>query len=236
MKRFACILLPGIFFCLNFGCQSPNAKAIAGVHGSMELVVEPGEHWLGKMKVFILSIQKTPQMAAWIEDENGQYVATITVTNRSARQNWRSAPEEGRPEALPVWSHRQQNNEKHDDLALQPSAKREGSPLDAVSAATQKGTVEARIGTDVLINGKIYNVYLEINHSFDYNDHWIKDNSGVNGQPSLVYHAQFIAGQPGRISLVPAGHGSVDGSDGNITSGLENFTSALSIVKSAYIE
>jgi len=222
MKRFAYILLPGIFFCLNFGCQSPNAKTIAGVHGTMELIVEPGEHWLGKMKVFVFSIQKTPQMAAWIEDENGRYIATITVTSRSARQNWRSAPKEGRPEALPVWSHRQQNNQAHDDL-------------DAVSAATQKGSVEAGINTGALTDGKTYNVYLETNHSFDYNDHWTKDNSGVNGQPSLVYRAQFIAGQQSRIPLVLVGHGSVDGSDGKITSGLENFTGALRIVKGAYI-
>jgi len=232
MKKFAYILLPGIFFCLNFGCQSPNTKTVTGVHGTMELIVEPGEQWLGKMKVFLFSMQKTPQMAAWIEDENGRYVATITVTNRSARQNWRSAPEEGRPEALPVWSHKQQNNQT---LAPQPSAQREGSPLDAVSAATQKGAVAASIDTDALTDGKTYTVYLEINHSFDYNDHWTKDNSGVNGQPSLVYQAQFIAGQAHRIPLGPVGHGSLDGSHGNITSGLKNFTSALSIVKSAYI-
>src|SRR5215510_6477387 len=105
MKRFVYILLPGILFCLNFGCQSPNTKSAVAIHDAMELIVEPGEHWLGKMKVFIFSVKKTPQMAAWIEDENGQYIATITVTSRSAQNSWRSAPKEGRPEALPVWNH-----------------------------------------------------------------------------------------------------------------------------------
>jgi len=223
MKRFVYIPLIGIFLGLSFCCQATNTKSIASAHGAMELIVEPGEHWLGKMKVFIFTVQKTPQMAAWIEDENGRYVETITVTNRSARQNWMSAPKEGRPEALPIWNHRRQKQSTHDD------------DLDAVSTATQKGSVEARVNTGALVGGNTYNVYLEINHSYDYNDHWTKDNSGVNGQPSLVYYAQFVAGQPNRISLVLVGYGSVDGSDGNITGGLENFTSALNIVKNAYI-
>ena len=78
-------------------------------------------------------------------------------------------------------------------------------------------------------------VDLEINHSFDYNGFWTKDNSGVNGQPSLIYHAKFIAGTPAKINLMPFGYGSVDGSNGNITQGLENFTTALTIIKGAYI-
>jgi len=211
--------------CLGIVCCSTGKTKdeSLGIQDKIELIIEPGENWLGKMKVFIFSVQKTPQMAAWIEDENGQYIATITVTNRSARNNWRSAPKEGRPEALPVWNHRRQNHSVNNDL-------------DAVSAATQKGSVEARIDASVLADEKVYNVYLEINHSFDYNDHWTKDNSGVNGQPSLVYYAQFITGQQGRISLFPIGYGSVDGSDGNIISNLENFSGALDIVKSAYIE
>jgi len=222
MKRFICIPLMCLFLGLSFCCQVVNKTSIADANEITEFIVEPGENWLGRMKVFIFSVQKTPQMVAWIEDENGRYISTITVTNRSSRQNWRSAPKEGRPEALPVWNRRQQNNQTHDNL-------------DAVSSATQKGSVEAKIDTGALADGNTYNVYFEINHSFDYNPHWTKENSGVNGQPSLVYHAQFIAGQTGRISFILIGHGSVDGSDGNITGGLENFTSALSIVKNAYI-
>jgi len=223
MKKIFIVI--GLAACLGFICCSTGKTTdeSSGIQNQIELIIEPGENWLGKMKVFIFSVQKTPQMAAWIEDENGQYIATITVTNRSARQNWRSAPKEGRPEALPVWNHRQKNNRAQNDL-------------DAVSAATQKGSVEARIDADVLADEKVYGVYLEINHSFDYNDHWTKANSGVNGQPSLVYYAQFIAGQQGRISLFPIGYGSIDGSDGNIISNLEKFSGALDIVKSAYIE
>ena len=220
-KIAALMLFAGFFLYLNFSCQTPKEKPAAGLNDAMELIVIPGEHWLGKMKVFIFSIKKTPQIAAWIEDDKGLYIATITVTSRSAKKNWRSSPKEGRPEALPVWNHKQQNNSSDD--------------IDTVTTATPKGSIEAKIDKGLLISGKTYNVYLEINHSFDYNDNWTKDNSGENGQPSLIYHANFAAGVPCRIPLVPIGYGSVDGSNGNITSGLENFTSAFDIVKNVYI-
>jgi len=222
MKNIIIVILAGIFLFLNFSCQTPGNKAEEANENSIELFIEPGEHWFGKMKVFIFSVKKTPQMAAWIEDKDGQYIATITVTNRSAQKNWRSSPKEGRPEALPIWNHKQQNNSAPTDI-------------DTVSTATPKGAVEAKIDKSNLIGGNMYKVFLEINHSFDYNDYWTKDNSGVNGQPSLLYQAQFTAGQPCHIQLTPIGYGSVDGASGNITNGLEGFTSALSIVKNAYI-
>jgi hypothetical protein len=204
------------------GCKTEGDNIQSVVSDGMELVIEQGEHWLGKMKVFIFSMKHNPQLAAWIEDSNGNYINTIVVSEKSAKGNWKSAPREGRPEALPVWDHKHQNISATDNL-------------DVVSSATIKGSFEASINKRALVDGNTYNVYFEINHSFDYNDYWTKDNSGVNGQPSLVYHAQFIAGQSGNIPLVLIGHGSVDGSNGNITNGLENFTSALSIVKNVYI-
>jgi hypothetical protein len=211
-----------IFLCLYFGCKSQNEKTDADVQGSLELIVEPGEQWLGKMKVLFFSVKKAPQMAAWIEDEDGRFITTITVTNSSANEKWKSAPKEGRPEALPVWNHRQKTNPASVDM-------------DAVSTATPKSSgsdsIEAKIDKGSLTDGNTYSVFFEINHSFDYNDYWTENNSGVNGQPSLIYHAQFIAGQPGSISLAPIGHGSVDGSNGNITGDPGSITSALNIVK-----
>ena len=211
MKKF--IFLICIFWAGNLYSQTVN---------TMELIVEPGEYWMGKMKVFLFSMKKTPQMAAWIEDEEGRYIATITVTSRSAKRNWRSAPDAGRPEALPVWNHKQRDDSLSGDI-------------DTVSTATPKGAIKAPIVNGLLAAGNTYNVYFEINHSFDYNGYWTKDNSGVNGQPSLIYHARFIAGEPCRIPLVPIGHGSVDGSDGNISGELENFTGALNIVKNVFV-
>jgi hypothetical protein len=70
------------------GCNTGGKNALPIISDTMELIVEGGEHWLGKMKVFIFSVKKTPQIAAWIEDAEGRYIATITVTNRSAKKNW----------------------------------------------------------------------------------------------------------------------------------------------------
>jgi len=221
MKKLSFLFFPIIVVTMLgcFGCNTGTKNIKSDSLDGIELTVEAGEHWLGKMKVFIFSLKKAPQMAAWIEDEAGNYVSTITVTSRNAQKNWKSSPKEGRPEALPIWNHRYHSQ----------------NDIDTVSTATPKGSVKTEIDSSVLIDGNIYNTYLEINHSFDYNGFWTEDNSGVNGQPSLLYHAQFITGELFQMSLTPIGHGSVDGSNGNITSGLESFTSALSIIKNAYI-
>ena len=220
MKRFIYFFVIVICFGI-IGCSTEEPKTpVSDIQSKIELSVEPGEYWQQKMKVFVFSVNNPPQLAAWIEDDNGNYVSTITVTSRSAKKNWRSAPKEGRPEALPVWNH-----------AVQSGASKDS--IDAVSSASSKGMLEAQISGNSLINGDEYNVYLEINHSFDYNEFWTEDNSGVNGQPSLIYHAQFTAGKPGEIDLVPVGHGSVDGSDGEIAFTLEGFTTALEMLKTA---
>jgi hypothetical protein len=222
MKKFVLLALAVAVFSLIgcFGCKTGGKNTQSINSNGMEFTIEPGEHWQGKMKVFIFSVGKTPQLAVWIENNQGDYVSTITATNRSAKDKWRSAPKEGRPEALPVWNHKKQINAEQ---------------IDAVSSATPKGAVDIQIDNGSLTNGQEYNVYLEINHSFDYNDHWTENDSGVNGQPSLLYHAKFTAGTPETINLVPIGHGSVDGSNGFVVSELDSFTTALTITKDAYV-
>ena len=181
MKKiaFGLVACLGIIYCSTGKIEEKSL----GIQTQMELIIEPGEHWQSKMRVFIFSINKSPQLAAWIEDDNGNYVSTIAVSEKSAKGNWKSAPKEGRPEALPIWNQRQQNYSVTNDF-------------NAVSSATIKGSFEATIDKELLVNGNTYNIFFEVNHSFDYNDHWTKDNSGDNGQPSLVYHAQFTAGRP----------------------------------------
>jgi len=219
MKKCSLLFIINAVILLCFiGCHSESKSNSSINHDGIELSVEPGERWLGKMKILIFSLDQTPQMAAWIENAQGNYESTIIVTNKNAKKKWVSAPKEGRPEALPVWNYKIQNSNSI-------------SQIDSVSAATSKGAVDVKINNGSLINGQEYSVYLEINHSFDYNDFWTENNSGVNGQPSLIYHANFIAGVPGRIALYPIGYGSVDGSDGNIIYGFNGITTALTIIK-----
>ena len=216
MKRFILSVFLVILLC-SFGCTKYGENPQTIIPGGFELSVEPGEYWTGKMN-FLMN--RTPQMAAWIENDQGHYVLTITVTNKGAKNSWIFGPKEGRPEALPVWNHKKQTSTDR---------------IDAVSSATPIGAVDVNIDNSTLKPGKEYNVYLEINHSFDYNDTWPKRENDVNGQPSLIYHAKFIAGKSGRVKLNPIGQGSVDGSDGNIVPELKGLTTALAIVKDAYI-
>jgi len=216
---FFVIVMVNLIGC--FGCNTGGKNMQTVISNGVEFVIEIGEHWYGKMKVFLFSVKKTPQLAVWIEDKQGNYVSTITATGKSVKNNWVGAPKEGRPEALPLWNHKRQNS---------------SGPIDIVSSATPKGAVDIQIDDSSLTTGQEYNVYLEINHSFDYNNNWTKDNSGVNGQPSLIYHAQFIAGIPGKIKLSPIGYGSVDGSNGDIVYELDSLTTSLTIINDAYIE
>lgn len=55
----------------------------------------------------------------------------------------------------------------------------------------------------------------------------------MNGQPSIVYEAEFVAGKAGTARLVPIGTGSIDGSSGDVTSGFAGLTTALAFVESA---
>ncbi|MBN2874802.1 MAG: hypothetical protein JXM71_06885, partial [Spirochaetales bacterium] len=90
--------------------------------------------------------------------------------------------------------------------------------------------------------GQRYSAFLEINHSFDYNDAWPQstrkgdpDWSGANGQPSVVYATDFFAGSGSAVRFEPIGQGSVDGSDGVLRPGLDGLTTALSILGAATI-
>ncbi|MGI5092671.1 DUF2271 domain-containing protein [Treponema socranskii] len=174
-----------------------------------------GKNWKEKM---------ASQCAVWLEDANGNYVRTLYVTQRASKRNWIVGPKTGRPESLPVWYH----------AAKYESAK--GAPgnadVDAVTAATPKGGVvfTAEIGDGT------YVIKAEFNTSFDYNDFYTKKNSGVNGQPAVVYKAKIPADTSGEIELTLAGTGSEDGSDGKIYTDVSHLTTAKTIVDKIIIK
>ena len=208
MRVFLCFFVLTILF--NFFSCNSTARKIVHKNGNIDLIIEPGENWGGPRNF-------GPQLALWIENGNGEYIATIYVSSKSTRRNWR-------PEALPVWRHKMQNDDPIN--------------IDAVSSATPKAEqfpVPAYIDGDLLVEGQEYNVFLEINNSFDFNDFWSRNKTGVNGQPSLVYHGRFVGGEKHNVVLTTIGHGSFDGSNGNITNGFEGFTTALTIISNVYI-
>lgn len=164
--------------------------------------VGAGKNWKHKMN---------PQFAVWLEDSEGVFVRTLYVTNRAAKKNWIFGPKGGRPESLPVWYGCNEKSEA----------------FDAVTSATPKGGV---IFKSVLEDDKEYFIKAEFNNSFDYNEKYTKKNSGVNGQPSVVYGAKLQSDFNGEVKLDFLGTGSENASDSNIHKA-EGLSTAQSIVQ-----
>lgn len=180
------------------------------------VVVDAGKNWKAKMD---------PQCAVWLEDADGNYVRTLYVTQRASKRNWIFGPKEGRPESLPVWYHAA----NYGSVKNAPVS----GAVDAVTSATPKGGIvfTAEIGDAE------YVIKAEFNTSFDYNDFYTKKNSGVNGQPSVVYEAKIPADDAdGEIRLSLAGTGSEKGADGKIYGDTSNLTTAKNIVETITVK
>lgn len=238
----AFLMVAFAFSALAFSCASGSTGAslsdtavedgakgarIADGTGMAKLNVLPGKKWAVRSFVFM---KHTPSYAGWIETVTGEFVATLLVSGKAGSGGWIGAPEGGRPESLPVWYHA---------ALVAPEA----PEIDAVSAASSTDGATAETGLESLEPGREYVVFFEINHSFDYNDTWAKGGkpgdpawSGVNGQPSLVYSSRFVAGKAETVSLTPIGHGSVDGSNGDIEPSLDGMTTAFDIAKTITLE
>ncbi len=209
-------------------CASPEPTRSEGVArvgsgesavapGTLVLSVEPGPRWTHRMMLFAAV---PPSYAGWIETADGEYVGTLLVSGKAGKGGWLGAPAEGRPESVPVWYHAA--------AAL--------SSLDAISSASSAAGAAVAVPGGSLKTGREYVARFEINHSYDYNGRWKKADTGVNGQPSLVYEACFVFGNPETLTLKPVGHGSPDGSSGEVVPSLEGFTTALEIVEKITLE
>jgi hypothetical protein len=180
----------------------------------------PGEAYKATTWWFIFPVPIYPQVACWVETPQGDYVETLYVTEKAAKNSWISAPSEGRPEALPIWSHisKTKNN------------------LDAVSAATPSGATDHESNTALQLAPGSYVVKLEINRSYDYNQFYTKENAGVTGQPSIIYVCNIKVGAGNQKEIfTPLGTGALDGTDGKIHSTLDKITTAFNLFSSAAI-
>lgn len=201
--------------------RHPQASAAVVSGQRLELDIVPGRYFRHSGHFLIFTITTSPQIACWLETPEGKYLSTIYVTAKVAKKKWFGAPSSGRPEALPVWSH----------------ARAQASlSADAVTGATPAGTLRVQSPLDAGRQGGTYVVKLEVNNSFDYNERYTRANSGVNGQPSVIYAGRIDIGKgESAADLAPIGTGSVDGSDGNIRPGLEGITTARQILQSVRV-
>ncbi|MGD9939158.1 MAG: hypothetical protein AB7T74_05100 [Clostridia bacterium] len=218
----ALVALSWLAGCAGGPEQATGPKPGARSGTRFELSLQPGPEYAKDMKVFLFKYTVWPQVAVWLEKPDGSFVDTLYVTELAVTKDYRAAPKEGRPEALPVWS----------------ALKRAG--VDGVSSPTTVGaTVEYGNDLAARLPAGTYIVKLETNRSYDWNSSYTKDNAGVNGQPSLIYAAELtIGGAADEASFVPVGTGSVDGSDGTMRPGLEGIDTALQLfasMKVAYI-
>ncbi|MGL1900752.1 MAG: DUF4405 domain-containing protein [Fibrobacterales bacterium] len=176
-----------------------------------------------------------PQVAVWLQDEAGQYIETLYISGKSATGNY-SGGKNRRPGALPVWSHAR--NIKSADGLMMPDSS--SAVSDAVSGATPLTgySVLSKYSPDPSLK-----LMIEYNRSFDFNDHFNKNNfandstyvKNPNGQPSLVYSANLN----GNTTLVLAkliGHGHISGADGEINADMSHITSAANIFKGIVVE
>jgi hypothetical protein len=211
----------------------PTRTIVKGPRLTLE--VTPGPDYRSSIRFLVFTIPLYPQVACWLETGDGRFVQTVFVTTRGAKKNWYSAPTRGRPEALPVWDHARKPAPAGSSATGPATTGPATGGLDAVSGATSSGAATRDAAAAGLPPGR-YAAFLEVNRSYDYNGKYTRANAGVNGQPSLIYRCDITVG-PGTSTgiFAPIGTGSLDGSDGKITPGVEGLTTALTLLGTAQI-
>ena len=132
-----------------------------------------------------------PQIAVWLEPLPEGKPRTLYVTYRAGTGDWRDKSD--CPDALPRWFAAYRAEQGIETGFPTPQ-----NPLpDAIARATPLGpdfTVETELRP-----GSRWRIWLEVNISADYNDAFPRiDENGMddlhaNGQPSLLYTAEFTA-------------------------------------------
>jgi hypothetical protein len=184
----------------------------------------------------IILAHKGCQMAVWLTDEAGAFIDTVYVTRKTALKglgnrggglddHWGGS----RLSVLPVWAHQRGIDDGSGNYY--PS---KAKPLvDAVSAATPKaGQFVWNWQPGRALKPGRYDYYIEVNKSFDKNEH--HDYSWYRGQPSVIWRGHLQIGDQisqGKAEII--GHGHVAGAEGRIDADLSTLTTALGLIREA---
>jgi hypothetical protein len=236
--------------------DSPPAVMAApmGAHGRLAITAEPGDNWQHEFRTGLISRMTTvPQMAFWLEDPDGDFVATIFVTHKGATEDWGGAAGEiKRESALPVWYHKHRSAGVelmtlcmgcHGLRRSTDKAVKDKPELDAITGATPRDAFTRQWSVPERVPLGDYVVRAEINQSLDWNDTYRKDlpetspdyggEDASSGQPSVVYSGSITIGEvPASVALSAVGHGDPSGRTGVVFEDLDGLTTALSIVDS----
>ncbi|MDR2039547.1 MAG: hypothetical protein LBQ60_16615 [Bacteroidales bacterium] len=217
--------------------SSCNKDLIMYEQGDIKIFVEKGDAWLHDFPLF-LGIEKKnpPQIAIWIEDMADNYVTSVYVSRKIAKESWQSNKGNRRKESLPVWCF--SRGIQYPDGLYLPT---KDEPLtDGISGATPSGSFDVKISPVGAL--KQFVIKIEINHSTDWNDHYPENakegnnnysgGKGGSGQPAVIYSATIdLDSNQKQYTATLTGHSSPDGSNGEIYTDLSSLTSALDIVK-----
>ena len=232
MKKLLTVL--GFMISLN----SCGNELIEYGNGDIKVTIEKGDEWLHKFHLFTgINIKNPPQVAIWVEDMSGNFITSVYVSYKTAKSSWRANKGNRRKEALPVWCYAR--GIQYPDGLYLPT--KDEPVADAVTGATPRGSFDVKIQTVGALRQFVLKV--ELNHSTDWNNNFPENakegdaNYGSeSGQPSVVYAATIELDTDRKqytASLI--GHGSPDGSDGNIYPDTSLLTSSLKIVKQIII-
>lgn len=216
---------------------SCDKKLVEYETGDLRILVEQGPEWLHDFPLFMgIRKKNPPQIAIWVEDTQGKYLATVYVSHKIATQSWQAAGGNRRKEALPHWCH--SRGVRYSDGLYLPTQQ---EPLtDGISGATPRGSFDVRLRPDASLTRFV--VKVEVNHSTDFNaaypasakkgdPGWSGGKHG-SGQPAVVYAAEvdLNAGQRD-FEALPIGHSSPDGTSGDVEADMSALTTALRIVE-----
>jgi hypothetical protein len=225
--------------CIVFSSPVQAAESSNGRHLSVKVVA--GKRYRESAWLGISPVRVTPQIAIWLEDDNGKFVDTIYVTRKAATAEWGADKSIRRAASLPIWSHRR--GVRYPDGLYLPT--REKPLPDAVTGATPPGSFDQEWTLPQGVKPGAYLIRVEVNNSFDYNESFRKDlsptdpyyNTDYSGQPSLLWEGKVVLGAGHSVAnLRPVGHGHAAGKSGEVFKNLDKITDALEILESVTVE
>lgn len=187
-----------------------------------------------------------PLMAAWIEDDGGNFIQTLFVPvsvatgvfkyGKKERNKWISAPKRA-PQTLPYWAHKR--GIKASDGLYMPEP--DNPVADAYSGATPVKGFILNTKADQELPG-LFNVLFEINQNWDWNEYWTNskfpddNNYKMSCQPAIVYEVKIDSkSKQESYRMKPIGHSHYSGKTGELFTDLSTITTALRIADSIIV-
>ena len=207
---------------------------------NLSIEVRVGEEYRARSIPFYFGTTTTspPQFVFWLENEKGEYLETIFVTEKTGfpilypNDKFKSGVVV-RNEALPYWQHK-----REEKLLVQDQTK----DVDGVTGATPHANFKINSYTPL----KKFKILSEVNHSFDFNHFYTKGKypndpvytgDGYPGQPSIIYAADIDLSSGDKTFIMrPIGRGHHSGANGLLYSDMTGIDSALDIFQRVLVD